>query len=68
MIAPSQGRSTPPDVLPKNPIKQDWKFSDRKESEEMKKSWLSEERIIEVPRQLEAGRKVSQLKRFKELE
>ncbi|MCY4587421.1 MAG: hypothetical protein OXB98_15390 [Bryobacterales bacterium] len=55
-------------MLPKNPIKQDWKFSDRKESEEMKKSWLSEERIIEVPRQLEAGRKVSQLKRFKELE
>ena len=34
----------------------------------MKKSRLSEERIIEVLRQLEAGRKVSQLKRLKELE
>ena len=34
----------------------------------MKKSGLSEERIIEVPGQLEAGRKVSQLKRFKKLE
>lgn len=34
----------------------------------MKKSRLSEERIIEVLRQLEAGRKVSQLKRLKEIE
>lgn len=34
----------------------------------MKKSRLSEERIIEVLKQLEAGRKVSQLKRLKELE